>query len=61
MYKLVEADWPEIRLMMVNGRSREAIAGDYEATVEHLDQFIAARLRRHEPGEARALSSVGSA
>jgi hypothetical protein len=60
--ELETTDWPEIQRMLAAGRSREAIAGDYEVTVEHLDDFIAERLReRSRLGEAPALSQVGSA
>ncbi|MCE9567408.1 MAG: hypothetical protein K8U57_35860 [Planctomycetes bacterium] len=68
------AEWPDIQRMLATGRSREAIAGDYDVPVGDLDDFIADRLwetqERHRakaevkspPGEARALSAeVGSA
>lgn len=66
------AEWPDIQEMLGAGRSREAIASDYDVPVEDLDEFIADRLletqERHRqkaevkspPGEARALSPVGA-
>ncbi|MCE9564615.1 MAG: hypothetical protein K8U57_21485 [Planctomycetes bacterium] len=69
------ADWPDIQDLIANGRSREAIAYDFDVPVSDLDAFIAERLKetqdRHRqkpeakspPGESSALSpnEVGSA
>ncbi len=56
-------DWPDIQRMLAAGQTREAIAGDYDVSIEDLEGFIeqqleATRARRtaKEPplGEARA-------
>ncbi|OWK39470.1 helix-turn-helix transcriptional regulator [Fimbriiglobus ruber] len=58
-------DWSDIQKMLVSGQSRESIASDYDIPVEDLDAFVASHLKRAEAksplGEARALSTVGSA
>lgn len=60
---LSEDDWPDVQQMLASGRSREAIAGDFEVPVEDLNNFIAAKLEaaraRHAakespPGESLA-------
>lgn len=57
--QLTDADWPEIKTMLADGRSREAIASDYDEEVEDLDFFIASSERREakSPGEAGASPS----
>jgi len=54
---LTDADWPEIKEMLLSGRDRKAIASDYDEELEDLDFFIASCQRREakQPsGEARA-------
>lgn len=54
------AEWPDIQQMLADGRSREAIASDYDVPVQDLDDFIQARLqegrkrRGESPGESAA-------
>jgi hypothetical protein len=62
-------DWPDIQQMLATGRSREAIAGDYDVPVEDLNAFIAERLesarkrREPPPGESQpsSLTMAGTA
>lgn len=42
-------DWPDIQQMLATGRSREAIASDYDVPVEDLNAFIDDRLKMREP------------
>lgn len=37
-------EWPGIQQMLASGKSREAIAGDYDVSVDALNAFIAERL-----------------
>jgi outer membrane biosynthesis protein TonB len=53
---LSDGDWPEIKRMLAEGRSRAAIASDYDEDPEDLDFFISSCQRREArtPGEALA-------
>ncbi|MFO0958274.1 MAG: hypothetical protein U0800_12745 [Isosphaeraceae bacterium] len=59
---LTDSDWPEIKQMLAEGRSRTSIASDYDEEPEDLDAFIADQQRRKAapPGEAPA-SPLGRA
>jgi transposase-like protein len=37
------SDWPDIRQMLADGRSLEAIAGDYDVSVSELEDFVEER------------------
>lgn len=63
--QLSDSDWPEVQRMLGAGRTRAAIAGDYDEEPEDLDHFIASCQRREArpPGEAPAplLPAAGAA
>ncbi|QEH36535.1 hypothetical protein OJF2_51190 [Aquisphaera giovannonii] len=59
--QLTDDDWPEIERMLEQGRTRRAIASDYDEDPADLDAFIASHQQKERPkGEAPASPSGGT-